>query len=196
MALKRVQERVTAGDERADRGCFTLVELLVVLAIVSILAALLLPALSGAKASARGTACLSNLRQIGVALQLYVQDNNNRLPVMYDALLSTNSAAATGSLATIDVVLSNHLGSPKIFRCPSDDQQLFERTRSSYAWNSLLNGQDAEHLHVFSMNFDPHQIPVVFDKEMFHRARGVGRGVNYLYADGHIQNLLVLVGTR
>ena len=46
------------------------------------------------------------------------------------------------------------------------------------------------------LDFDPHQIPVVFDKEAFHAARGPGRGVNYLYADGHIKNLLVLEGTK
>ena len=49
---------------------------------------------------------------------------------------------------------------------------------------------------MFSIDFDPHQIPLVFDKESFHRARGEQKGVNYLYADGHIKNLLVLEGTR
>jgi hypothetical protein len=44
--------------------------------------------------------------------------------------------------------------------------------------------------------FDPHQLPVMFDKEAFHRARGEKKGVNHLYADGHIKNLLVLEGTR
>jgi len=179
----------------ARRG-FTLIELLVVIAIIAVLAGLLLPVISKAKASARATACLSNLRQIGLALQLYVQENNNRLPIMYDAALSTNSVVTVTNLPSIDLVLSNHLGSQKILACPADDQRLFERTRSSYAWNSLLNGQDAEHLEVFSIRFDPHQIPLAYDKEAFHRARGASRGVNYLYADGHIQNLLVLEGTR
>ncbi|MCI0745190.1 MAG: prepilin-type N-terminal cleavage/methylation domain-containing protein [Verrucomicrobia subdivision 3 bacterium] len=175
-------------------GAFTLIELLVVLAVVGLLAALILPALGRAKESARATSCLSNLRQTGVALQLYVQDNNNRLPVMYDALIST-SGSSTNTL-TIDHVLTNHLGSRKILHCRSDDKDLFALTGSSYAWNALLNGQDAEHLQVFGIQFDPHNIPVVFDKEAFHRARGPGKGINYLYADGRIQNLLVLEGTK
>jgi len=175
-------------------AAFTLMELLVVIAIIAVLAGLLLPVVSKAKEQGRSTACLSNLRQLGIALQLYVQDNQNQLPVMYDALLSTN-APATNS-ATVDIVLTNYLGTPKILRCPSDDKQLFEQTASSYAWNVLLNGQDADHLQVFNISFDPHQIPLMFDKESFHRARGPGKGVNYLYADGHIKNLLVMEGTR
>jgi prepilin-type processing-associated H-X9-DG protein len=45
------------------------------------------------------------------------------------------------------------------------------------------------------MNFDPHAIPVFFDKESFHAARGPKKAVNYLYADGHIKNLLAIEGT-
>ncbi|MBU6399918.1 MAG: DUF1559 domain-containing protein [Verrucomicrobia bacterium] len=174
---------------------FTLIELLVVAAIIGLLAALLLPTLSRAKEAARATACLSNLHQIGIALQLYVQDNNNHLPIMRDRPVSTNTLTLTNTLPSPDLVLSNQLGAARVWRCPSDDQQLFELTGSSYAWNSLLNGQDADHLRALGIDFDPHQIPVLFDKESFHRSRGSRRGVNYLYADGHIKNLLVLEGT-
>ena len=191
------------GAEGGRRGlaceiAFTLIELLVVIAIIGLLAALIMPAVGRAKEAGRSTVCLSNLRQVGIALQLYVQDHGNRLPVMYDQLLSTNSEPPTLSNRppTIDVVLANQLGSGQVLRCPSDRGKLFERTASSYAWNSLLNGQDAEHLRVLGIDFDPHQIPVVFDKEAFHRARGEKKGVNYLYADGHIKNLLAIEGTQ
>jgi prepilin-type N-terminal cleavage/methylation domain-containing protein/prepilin-type processing-associated H-X9-DG protein len=170
---------------------FTLLELLVVIAIISILAALLLPALSGVKERGRATACLSNLRQIGLAIQLYVQDSNNRLPVMRD-----KSPAATNTLPSPDVVLSNYLGNLKVLRCPSDQKRIFETTGASYAWNSLLNGQPAEKLQVLNISFDPHQIPLMFDKEAFHAARGEGKGVNFLYADGHIKNLLTIDGLK
>ena len=174
---------------------FTLIELLAVLAIIGVLTGLLLPAFSKAKEAGRATACLSNLRQIGIALQLYTQDNNNRLPIMRDKSFDTN-APPTNSLPSVERVLSNHLGSGKVLKCPSDRRQIYEHTGSSYSWNSLLNGQDAEHLTVLTINFDPHQIPVFFDKESFHSPRGEKKGVNYLYADGHIQKLLAIEGTK
>jgi len=169
---------------------FTLLELLVVIAIIVILAALLLPGLGRAKESGRAAACLSNLHQIGLALQLYVQDNNNRLPYMRDKSLTT-----TNELPSPNIVLSNYLGNLQVLRCPSDKQQVFETTGSSYYWNNLLNGQDADHLSAFGIGFAPHQIPLFCDKDKFHAARGPKKEVNYLYADGHLKNLLVMEGT-
>ena len=172
---------------------FTLIELLVVIAIIGLLAALLMPALGRTKEAGRSAACLSNLHQIGVALQLYVQDNNNRLPIMRDRLAGTNQPA-TNALSGPDMVLRDQLGNTNVLRCPSDRQQLFEETGSSYAWNSLLNGQRDDNLNVFGLRFDSHAIPLMYDKEGFHATRGPSKAVNYLYADGHIKNLLTIEG--
>ena len=138
---------------------FTLIELLVVIAIIATLAALLLPVLGRAKESGRATGCLSNLHQIGLALQLYVQENQNRLPCMSDIY-----PGMTNQFPGPDQVLSNQLGNLNALRCPSDqwpsdtplpDPQkgptYFGQTGASYSWNNLLNGEDAEHLIVLGL---------------------------------------------
>jgi prepilin-type N-terminal cleavage/methylation domain-containing protein len=66
---------------KSNRG-FTLIELLVVIAIIAILAAMLLPALAGAKEKARRVACLNNIRQLAVGTHLYSNDNNQMIPDM------------------------------------------------------------------------------------------------------------------
>src|SRR5262249_26778599 len=72
---------------------FTLIELLLVIAIIALLASMLLPALSRAKQQAAVAKCLSNLRQIGLAFKLYMDDHRNRFP--FD---NVNSFAANGDL--------------------------------------------------------------------------------------------------
>ena len=66
--------RRIAGRIDIARAGFTLIELLVVIAIIAILASLLLPALSSAKSSAQSVQCMSNLKQLGLALNMYVND--------------------------------------------------------------------------------------------------------------------------
>ncbi len=172
------------------------------MAIISILAALLMPALGKAREAGRATACLNNLRQVGIAIQLYVQDNNNRLPSMYDSY-----PGVTNSHPSPDVVLSNHLGNLNVLSCPSDkwppdkpkksDQlapTFFAQTGCSFSWNFLLNGQDADRLNLMGFELKPVQAALMLDKEDFHLARGKAKARNYLYADGHIKNLFVLEG--
>jgi prepilin-type N-terminal cleavage/methylation domain-containing protein len=167
------------------RRAFTLIELLVVIAIIAILAAMLMPVLSRGKERGRTAVCLSNLHQIGIALQIYIDQNNNHLPFMEDA--STNSMT-TNIYPSVDIVLKNQLGSPKILRCPSDDKMIFETTGSSYAWNVLLNGQDASNPNVMILTDSVGNIPVFFDKDHFHSANGPAFSINHLYADQHIKN--------
>ena len=103
---------------RRRAAAFTLVELLVVIGIIAILVAILMPALSRAKESARRVQCLSNLRQLGMAVMMYTQDNKGRFPGAWDWHPRRASASAPWQGPLLKY--HNDGGVPDIYSCPSD----------------------------------------------------------------------------
>lgn len=124
-----------AGRANGGAPAFTLVELLVVLAVIGILAALLLPALGRSKAMARRTQCLSNTRQLALVLELYGADHALRFPSNLDGLFGRERVAnwVYGNMADprertdpttltdpVRSLLARYVPDAQLYKCPAD----------------------------------------------------------------------------
>jgi len=133
---------VGSSSQPAKRSAFTLIELLVVIAIIAILAALLLPALARAKAEARRIACVNHLRQMGIALRMYVEDNS-AYP-FYD-----HKYRNYGSMYWSDALKPYYTldWTNRAYHCPAYQGKItyhrLSGPQGSYAWNRLGTGKDA-----------------------------------------------------
>ncbi|MGM0493690.1 MAG: DUF1559 domain-containing protein [Armatimonadota bacterium] len=112
------------------RRGFTLIELLVVIAIIAILAAILFPVFARAREKARQTSCLSNLKQLGLGMQMYAQD--------YDERFNLSQYQLPGSCPEcfFGYAILPYVKNQQIFACPSDDQ------RDCAKWNRDGNHWD------------------------------------------------------
>jgi len=149
-----IHESYSAGvRQRPPR--FTLIELLVVIAIITILASLLLPSLNKARNQAKGTACISQLKQFGLGFTMFAQDRNDCLPNQNSAYgryapgdswqsqygWITNRLFVTGTnseycmLGASRLWLRGYIASPQLYFCPSD----LVNSKEKY-WDPVVKG--------------------------------------------------------
>ena len=172
-------------------GGFTLLELMVAMVIVAILVALTVSVTQVGRARGQQVGCVANLRQIGVALQGYLQDHQGELPPM-----KAMRASTTDEGPTLDTVLADYAGGTEVFRCPADRGKIWERSGTSYWWYETVTLKATGEHNYRSITLEsfflgtsaPSQIPLVLDKEGFHPAPN---RINALYADGRAGPLVV-----
>ena len=117
------------------RRGFTLIELLVVIAIIAILAAILFPVFTSARETARRTACMSNMKQVAVAISLYTQDNSDCIPLFAYSYYNQDPANMGWWYDT----LQKYVKSLKVLKCPSQ-KKLVRGYGVSYGHNAGLFG--------------------------------------------------------
>ena len=178
--MKLGKHRKFQGLKTSVAG-FTLLEMLTVLVITSILLGLGVPGYLRVKRQARAKLCAGNLRHLGAALNLFLGDHNLRMPILALGRDDKNDE----SMPTLDTELLEYVDSEESFRCPCDYGGLWEKTGSSYFWNSLVNGQMMGNISFMGLTKNQTAIPLISDKENFHKH--VGHEVNILYADGHVE---------
>lgn len=193
------------------RPAFSLVELLVVVAIISVLSAILLPVFWSVRGKARQMACSSNLHQIGVGVQMYMQDYDGRFPRLVDAEDRTcsaiwsvypNFAKDIPRLLPLQEGLLPYTSSTSIFSCPSDTgfdvddftpctlnarPSSFEKFGISYGYRTEVAAKEVSESSLGS----PANINLVFDSVGYWHGTllPLERRYNVLFADGHVKNI-------
>lgn len=165
-------------SRQRQRRALTLIEMLVVAAIIAILIGLMLVAVPLARRSADRTHCAGNLHQIGLAFQIYRDNNQGQFPS------AARLPSVTPGSPSIAQAMESYTEGRQVFRCPSD-RKYYSAEGVSYEYpGEFRGGVTLENLQAQGRSSE--RIWVLHDFDSVHGSRGSGTGRNFLYADGHV----------
>ena len=178
--------RTTSMRIWTARWYFTLIELLVVIAIIAVLAALVFPAFSKAKGRANRAACISNLHQIGTAVELYLGDNDAYYPYH-----CTSFPTVEPQRIPITRPLGCYLSAPEVFHCSGDNENMYRDEGTSYLWNRYqielnLRAVKAVYDGGVSGPIQETYFPIMSDVGPYHGKKGSSSSVNVLFTSGRV----------
>jgi prepilin-type N-terminal cleavage/methylation domain-containing protein len=164
---------------------FTLIELLVVLSILAMLLGILMPALGAARRTAYRTGCKQNLHGCAVAFRMYLDDNRNVMPTIFNMPNSTVKGDANS--VSLYAAIGKYLSGKEALKCPADkypqeNSTYFRQEGSSYEYNSRLNGIKIEDSR-FAQRFGINEVWILRDYSPFHGKPNRADSTMYLYAD-------------
>ena len=179
---------------KARKGAFTLIELLVVMAIISILASMILPALGKAKEKGVSIYCVNNLHEIGIAMLMYGDDSNDRMPVSYANILTPGQGAFNNSPTPWTAALQSYYQNTNVLRCPAlSDSVLAGGTNVSPA-SVILRSISTPSYYILSGDCNYKSDPTNADLNnddvdtLFANTSPIhNNGVNILFADWHVK---------
>jgi prepilin-type N-terminal cleavage/methylation domain-containing protein/prepilin-type processing-associated H-X9-DG protein len=161
---------------------FSLVELLVVLAIIGILIGLLMPSLVRARRESLKLKCKAHLQQVGVAVQMYLNDNNGWYPpAPYSPTFNPYKQPLFN-----DYLAPYVKGLKATWTCPADEVYS-EKYRLSYSYYQELGERRMPLTFFYKILRSSARVPVLWDAENFH---GGAVPFNWLFADGHVEHFL------
>lgn len=202
------------------RHAFTLVELLVVIAVIGLLVALLLPAVQAARNSARRTECRNNLRQVGLAFEQYLQTRGSN-PEFPDAPRLPKSVNPLSKPGLPEVIGGYSEDSSELWRCPNDLYRegalQADDEANDAGWSALFGQTDT--VGYFETEGTSYEYPgdrlggktrpqvladrrsgeqrsstrvwIVYDYEPVHGPKGEDGSRNFLYLDGHVDAIVL-----